>query len=88
MSPLHLLPLLHGCRKLGQKVFSRPGVAAVVKDEDVGWRESLYRVYKSGQASSPLLSYTALPVPVTYKFTRPPGQPPISAIVVTCIEHA
>ncbi len=45
---------LHGRRKLGQKVFSRPGAAAAVKDEEMGWRESLYRVYKSGQARPPL----------------------------------
>ena len=36
-------------RNLGQKVFSRPGAAAV-KEEELGWRDSLYRVYKSSQA--------------------------------------
>jgi hypothetical protein len=43
-------------RSLGQKVFSRPGAAAA-KEEEVGWRESLYRVYKSGQQSMRVAVY-------------------------------
>lgn len=41
-------------RTLGQRVFSRPGQAA--KEED-GWRDSLYRVYKSGQQSMRVAVY-------------------------------
>ena len=41
-------------RTLGQRVFSRPGQA--VKEED-GWRDSLYRVYKSGQQSMRVAVY-------------------------------
>lgn len=40
-------------RTLGQRVFMRPGAA---KEED-GWRESLYRVYKSGQQSMRVAVY-------------------------------
>ncbi|BDA47659.1 probable calcium-independent phospholipase A2-gamma at C-terminar half [Coccomyxa sp. Obi] len=43
-------------RNLGQKVFSRPGAAAV-KEEEAGWRDSLYRAYKSGQQSMRVAVY-------------------------------
>jgi len=43
-------------RNLGQKVFSRPGAAAA-KEEEAGWRDSLYRAYKSGQQSMRVAVY-------------------------------
>jgi hypothetical protein len=60
-APLHAQPaardydfhFTRACRSLGQKVFSRPGAGAV-KEEEQGWRDSLYRVYKSGQARAAL----------------------------------
>ena len=45
--------VLH-CRSLGQRVFIRPGGHA--KDDD-GWRDSLYRAYKSGQQSMRVAVY-------------------------------
>lgn len=44
-----LIPL---SRNLGQRVFMRPSA----KDDD-GWRESLYRVYKSSQQSMRVAVY-------------------------------
>lgn len=44
------------CRSLGQKVFSRPGTAAV-KEEEAGWKDSLYKFYKSGQQSMRVAVY-------------------------------
>lgn len=41
-------------RSLGQRVFIRPGGPA--KDDD-GWRDSLYRAYKSGQQSMRVAVY-------------------------------
>ena len=43
-------------RSLGQKVFSRPGAAAA-KEEETGWKESLYKFYKSGQQSMRVAVY-------------------------------
>lgn len=43
-------------RSLGQKVFSRPGTAAA-KEEETGWKESLYKFYKSGQQSMRVAVY-------------------------------
>lgn len=40
------------CRTLGQRVFLQP----TVKEED-GWRDSLYRAYKSGQQSMRVAVY-------------------------------
>lgn len=40
------------CRNLGQKVFSKPLTA-----EADSWRESLYRVYRSGQQSMRVAVY-------------------------------
>ena len=44
-------------RSLGQKVFSRPGAAAAAKEEETGWKESLYKFYKSGQQSMRVAVY-------------------------------
>ena len=47
-----------GCRKLGQRVFSKPGAGAgAPAAEEPGWRESLYRVYKSGHQSMRVAIY-------------------------------
>ena len=43
-------------RSLGQKVFSRPGTAAA-REEETGWKESLYKFYKSGQQSMRVAVY-------------------------------
>ena len=42
---------------MGQKVFSRPGAAAAVKEEETGWKDSLYKFYKSGQQSMRVAVY-------------------------------
>ncbi len=44
----------YSCRNLGTQVFSRP---LVQKDQVESWRESLYRVYKSGQQSMRVAVY-------------------------------
>ena len=48
------------CRSLGQKVFSRPGAGAV-KEEEQGWRDSLYRVYKSSQVRAADSGLSSMP---------------------------
>jgi hypothetical protein len=50
LTPRALAPF----RVLGAKVFSKP-IAS--KDEKEGWRESLYRVYRSGQQSMRVAVY-------------------------------
>ena len=47
-------PTLCAHRNLGTQVFSRP---VVNKDQVESWRESLYRVYKSGQQSMRVAVY-------------------------------
>lgn len=51
-----MIPSLCSNRSLGQKVFSRPGTAAV-KEEEAGWKDSLYKFYKSGQQSMRVAVY-------------------------------
>ena len=51
MGPQPLQIVLVCYRNLGQRVFSRPGHPAG-KEED-GWKDQLYRYYKSGQVSCP-----------------------------------
>lgn len=50
-----------GRRELGQRVFSKQGAAAAgaaaPAAEEPGWRESLYRVYKSGHQSMRVAIY-------------------------------
>ena len=38
-------------------MFSRPGTAAAAKEEETGWKESLYKFYKSGQQSMRVAVY-------------------------------
>jgi len=52
--PQHKQTSCHLCRNLGTQVFSRP---LVQKDQVESWRESLYRVYKSGQQSMRVAVY-------------------------------
>jgi hypothetical protein len=52
--PQHRQTSCYSCRNLGTQVFSRP---LVQKDQVESWRESLYRVYKSGQQSMRVAVY-------------------------------
>lgn len=47
------------CRRLGQKVFSRAATDAKSQKVDETWRESLYRVYRSGQQNMRVAVYGA-----------------------------
>lgn len=46
-------------RRLGQKVFSKAASEAKSQKVDETWRESLYRVYKSGQQNMRVAVYGA-----------------------------